>query len=269
MAVTARPSATVVLVRPGPAPDAPWETYLLRRSAQSPVLAEMWVFPGGTIRPDDHDPVLPTITPGLTPEAAHAVFSRGPDVPAPTVQESYAHFVAAGRELVEEAGVVLTNADTSALTRNGETRARFIGQREALERGEPLLKLARELGVQFALEQLVYYAHWITPEALPQRFDTRFFLARLPEGQEAIPSAFEMADGIWISAADALAKSRAGELMLHFATINHLRRLAPYSTLDELFKFATSKSVVPIMPQTLEKDGRIMPFLPPELEGVW
>jgi len=265
MAVAARPSATVVLVRPGPSADVPWETYLLRRSAQSPVLAQMWVFPGGTIRADDLDPALQAITPGLSPDDAHAVFSRAPDVPAPTPLESYAHFVAASRELIEEAGILLTNSEDQA----SQAGPRFTAQREVLERGQPLLELVRELGVRLALEQLAYYAHWITPEVVPQRFDTRFFLARLPDGQEASPSVFEMADGIWLSADDALARSKAGELTLHFATINHLKRLAPYRSIDELLAFAATKQILPVMPDTREKDGRVMPFLAPEIEGVW
>ncbi len=268
MAVTARPSATVVLVRPGPSLDAPWETYLLRRGAQSPVLAEMWVFPGGTVRADDLDPALQAITPGLAPDDAHAAFSRAPDVPAPTPRESYAHFIAASRELIEEAGIMLADPEAGLWT-NGQASPGFAAQRDALERRQPLLELARELGVRLALEQLVYYAHWITPEAVPQRFDTRFFLARLPERQEASPSAFEMADGIWISAEDALARSKGGDLTLHFATINHLKRLAPYRAVDDLFAFAATKQVLPVMPNTRERNGRVVPFLPTEIEGVW
>src|SRR4051812_5816246 len=104
MPVAARPAATVALVRPGA--DSSWETYLVRRSAQSPVLAERWVFPGGTVREDDRDPALLAWTPSFPASEAHAIFSRPPDVPAASPEESYAHFVAAARELIEEAGIV-------------------------------------------------------------------------------------------------------------------------------------------------------------------
>jgi 8-oxo-dGTP pyrophosphatase MutT (NUDIX family) len=268
MPVTARPSATVVLVRPAQRESDGWETYLLRRSAQSPVLAEMWVFPGGTVRGDDLKSAAQVVDSNLGPAKAHAIFSRPPDLPAPTPLESYAHFVAAARELVEEAGILLSNPGRN---RPGDAvdTTRFASQRNALEHGQPLAAFLEETGATLALDQLAYYAHWITPEALPQRFDTRFFVARLPDGQEASPSPFEMADGLWISATDALDRARAGALNLHFATLNHLRRLAPYVTVDDLFAFAATKTVVPVMPHTREKDGRLIPSLAPELEGLW
>src|SRR5207244_12810273 len=71
------------------------------------------------------------------------------------------------------------------------------------------LSLHDALPIWFSLEDFVYYAHWITPEALPQRFDTRFFLARVPAEQEATPSPYEMAEGIWIDVATALERARA------------------------------------------------------------
>jgi 8-oxo-dGTP pyrophosphatase MutT (NUDIX family) len=268
MVVTPRPSATVVLVRPGQRSGDTWETYLLRRSAQSPVLAEMWVFPGGTVRGDDLEAEAQIVTPTLSPAEAHAIFCQPPDVPASTPLESYAHFVAAGRELIEEAGIVLTAPGEPRQDGAGPT-AEFAARRDALEHGNSLAQFVRETGTTLALDRLAYYAHWITPEALPQRFDTRFFLARLPDGQEASPSPFEMVDGLWIGASEALERARSGELSLHFATVNHLRRLAPYSSIDELFGFASSKTVIPVMPGTREKDGRIVPFLPPEIDGVW
>jgi 8-oxo-dGTP pyrophosphatase MutT (NUDIX family) len=266
MAVTPRPSAAVVLIRPSQRDADTWETYLLRRSAQSPVLAEMWVFPGGTVRPDDVDAAAQTVSPTLTPSDAHAIFSRPPDLPAPTPIESYAHFVAAGRELIEEAGIVLMAPGESA-SEAAPRAALAADRREALEHGLSLAEFIAQTGIVLGLDRLVYYAHWITPEAIPQRFDTRFFLARLPEGQEASPSPFEMADGQWIEPNEALERARA--LSLHFATFNHLRRLAPYRGIDELFRFAESKSVIPVMPSTRETDGRVVPFLPPEVEGVW
>jgi hypothetical protein len=129
--------------------------------------------------------------------------------------------------------------------------------------------LVADLGVRLELDRLVYYAHWITPEALPQRFDARFFIARLPEGHEASPSPFELADGAWMSADQALEGAKAREFQLHFATLNHLRRLAPYPKMNDLLAFARTKSVVPVMPATREQEGRLVPYLPPELGDEW
>src|SRR5688572_7167319 len=181
MAVTPKPSATVVLVRPGPADSDPWETYLLRRGSASPVLADMWVFPGGTLREDDLAAAAESGDDAFGPAYAHGVFSRAPDVPPASPGESFAHFIAAERELIEEAGIVLTSVTKRWPPRNFQPE-RFAEQREQLERGRRVGEFMKETGITIAPEKLTYYAHWITPEAIPQRFDTRFFLARLPEG---------------------------------------------------------------------------------------
>src|SRR5688500_3424609 len=106
MPVPARPSATVVLVRPA---AGAWETYLLRRSAQSPVLADLWVFPGGTVRADDASPESHGLFASDAPEAAHRALARAPGGPASTPAESLSYFVAAARELFEEAGALPGN----------------------------------------------------------------------------------------------------------------------------------------------------------------
>lgn len=263
MAVPARPASTVVLVRPAASREGGWETYLLRRSAQSPVLADLWVFPGGTLRTDDVAPESQRLFPSDSPDAAHAALTRAPGGPASTPAESLSYYVAAARELFEEAGVLPGNGNLDARS------DQLTELRGAVERGGPFAEAAHVLGARFSLADVVYYAHWITPEALPRRFDTRFFLARMPEGQEATPSPFEMAEGIWIGVSTALERAKARDLSLHFATLNHLKRLEPFESIDELLAFAGSKPVVPVMPNTRDRDGRIVPFLPPELEGVW
>lgn len=279
MTVPARPAATVVLVRRSAARPDGWETYLLRRSTQSPVHADLWVFPGGTLRAEDrgmHDqPAL--IGSEFSADAAHSALSRPPGGPAATPKESMAYFVAAARELFEEAGILLFRrpgndhplVQTALNLVLGDLAVGITHLRRDIEERGGFGALLAKLGLRLALEDLVYYAHWITPEALPQRFDTRFFLAMIPAGQEASPSSFEMAEGAWLAADDALARSKEGTLPLHFATLSHLRRLAPYPGLEELLDFARTKPVTPVMPSTSERAGRIVPTLPPELEGVW
>ena len=263
----ARPASAVVLVRAaGSASTARgWETYLLRRSAQSPVLADFWVFPGGTLRADDMGALDELLVRGLSAADAQAALARPPGYPPSTDRESIAYFVAAARELFEEAGVLLTSPAEERAAPAPPTPGE---QRLAIERGRPFADIVTGLA-PLALDRLVYYGHWITPEAVPQRFDTRFFIAELLDGEHTSPSPFEMSEGLWITIEDALERARAGALPLHFATLNHLRRLAPYPTLEDLLDFARTKPVVPVMPATRQHEGRIVPFLPPELEGAW
>lgn len=279
MTVPARPAATVVLVRPSTDRPSGWETYLLRRSAQSPVHADLWVFPGGTLRDDDRRSVgeAKIIGPDFSAEVAHAALSRAPGRPAATPADSLAYFVAAARELFEEAGVLLFRhpgldhplVQTALNFVFSDLAEGMVLLRRGVEERGGFGALLTKLGLRLSLGDLIYYAHWITPEALPQRFDTRFFLAMLPPGQEASPSAFEMAEGTWLAADEALARSKEGALSLHFATMSHLRRLAPYADLAELLDFARTKPVTTVMPTVSERAGGMAPRLPAELEGVW
>lgn len=267
MAAPARPSSTVVLVRQVASADA-WETYLVRRSAQSPVLADLWVFPGGTLRPDDRSPEVARLCVGFSPDRAHAALSRPPASPASTPEESLAYFVAAARELFEEAGVLLARlAISNAATRAPSTTLTEL--RGEVERGRPFAEALDEVGLELELERLIYYAHWITPEPIPVRFDTRFFLAELPEGQEAAPGPVELAEGVWITASEVLERNQSGTLALHFATLNHIRRLAPFGRLPELLEFTRTKQVHTVMPVALEREGRVLPRMPGELDGIW
>jgi 8-oxo-dGTP pyrophosphatase MutT (NUDIX family) len=263
----ARPASSVVLVRPTPAGSG-WQTYLVQRSTNSPLLADFWVFPGGTLRPDDYRAAELGLAPRFSPAAAHAALTRPPGGPAQSLEESLAYFVAAARELFEEAGIVLGHVDRDQAG-GGPTATSLATQRLALEHGRDLVEVAHEIGLDLELERLVYYAHWITPEAIPQRFDTRFFLAVLPDGQEAAPSPYEIAAGEWIAVPDALSRGKSGDMQFHFATLRHLQRLAPFTTVDDVLGFARSKPVHPVMPSTREREGRPLPFLPPELDGVW
>ncbi|HEY3115984.1 MAG TPA: hypothetical protein VGK54_04515 [Chloroflexota bacterium] len=233
----------------------------MRRSAESTTFASLWVFPGGTIRTDDLKLAEHEEHTSLSAAAAHLALARTPDVPPEAPEESLAYFVCAARELFEEAGVLLTRPLPAA--------SQLADLRTRVQSGLSLATAAEELGAALALDELTFYGHWITPLPAPARFDTRFFLALLPEGQEATPDAHEVLDGQWLSPDQALAEGRAGRLPLHFATLNHLKRLGPYPTCGELLAFARAKPIAPVLPNWREENGRIIPSLPLELQDAW
>ena len=121
---------------------------------------------------------------------------------------------------------------------------------------------ARELHEEAGIElpedaEMVLWSRWITPEPVPTRFDTWFYLALAPPHSPPEPDGSETVDAGWFAPADALAKGRAGELKLVFPTIKQLTALAEYGSADELLEAARGMTVEPILPKVIgEGDAR-------------
>jgi 8-oxo-dGTP pyrophosphatase MutT (NUDIX family) len=112
----------------------------------------------------------------------------------------------------------------------------------------------REVGEEAGLTlpdpaALVPFARWITPPEVTVRFDTWFFLARAPEGQEAEPDGQEIVDARWFAPARALEGGEAGDLLLVFPTIKNLERLARFGSADALLDWAAAHEVRPVQPR--------------------
>ena len=95
---------------------------------------------------------------------------------------------------------------------------------------------------------LVRFSRWITPPQMPIRFDTHFFLAAAPAGQEAQVDGTEMVALAWHTPAGALAAHRRGELQLVFPTIKHLEQLAGFASATALLDWATGREVTAVEP---------------------
>jgi 8-oxo-dGTP pyrophosphatase MutT (NUDIX family) len=96
---------------------------------------------------------------------------------------------------------------------------------------------------------LVEFSRWITPEEVSIRFDTRFFLAELPEGQEPHVDGQECVDQGWFTPQDALSAHERDEILLVFPTIKHLEQLSAFSTVTELLGYARGREVLPVQPK--------------------
>jgi 8-oxo-dGTP pyrophosphatase MutT (NUDIX family) len=104
--------------------------------------------------------------------------------------------------------------------------------------------------------RLVRFSRWITPPQVPIRFDTHFFLAPAPDGQEARPDGSETVDARWFTPAGALAAYEDGEIELVLPTIKHLEQLAGFGSAEELLGWAAGRDIVPVVPQVVG-DGEI------------
>jgi hypothetical protein len=109
--------------------------------------------------------------------------------------------------------------------------------------------LARRENLRYAPDLLVPYSHWITPEIEPRRFDARFFLARLPEGQTPVHDRTELTDCLWQTPAAALAAHAVGRIVLMPPTLKTIEELHAFPDTKELFATARSRRIRPILPE--------------------
>lgn len=231
---------------------------MVRRHVRSDFAADVYVFPGGKVDPEDADPAL------LRWVEGH---------PSPENQPEGAEVwralrLAAVRELFEEAGVLLAVRKDGAVVRLDDADARRYAEfRSRLHAGDlTLLDLARHESLRYALDRLHPFSRWVTPEAFPRRFDTRFFVAFLPHGQEALHDTVETTESVWIAPREALRRFEQGEFPLVFATEKHLERLASFHSIEEMIASTQTADLQPVMPKAVEQNGR-QAFLLPGDEG--
>ena len=219
-----RPAATVILLRQG---ASGLETLMLQRTQGAAFLGGAYVFPGGALDPAD---AACRRVRGLSdaPASERLRLDSG----------ALAYYVAAVRECFEEAGVLL------AVHANGEPVA---AERAAamLPLRARFFELLESEDLYIPADALAYYGHWITQPGRSRRFDTRFFVARAPEGQEGAHDETEHVHQLWISPREALARGERGEIELVYATRRTLEDLARFSEPRAAFEYAAALPEIP------------------------
>ena len=244
-----RDAATVALLRD--APGGP-EVYLLRRVKGMAFAGGMHVFPGGSVDPEDAQSHPLWAGPG----AGEWAGQLGCDEPL-----ARALVCAAVRETFEESGVLLAGPAPDRVLEDVSTDE-WEAERVALEaREHSLSELLTRRGLVLRSDLLRPLAHWITPEVEPRRFDTRFFLARLPAGQVTRTAGTEADHRVWVRPAEAL---DSGLTMLP-PTRAVLADLASYDAVDAAL--AAERTVSPILPKLVLGAGGELTFLRPGDEG--
>jgi 8-oxo-dGTP pyrophosphatase MutT (NUDIX family) len=109
-----------------------------------------------------------------------------------------------------------------------------------------------ETGVRLDDAALRFWAHWVTPEIEPRRYDTYFFLAELPEGQQADDRSGETDRAEWSTPDAALAAERAGQIALMPPTLSILLELSELGSLAAIRRAATERVVERVLPQLVE-----------------
>lgn len=201
---------------------------MVRRSAASRFMPGAWVFPGGTVDPADHDPVV------------GAAISGAQD-------PSLLPWLAAGfREVVEETAIWLTRPPTSSATDRSDVFA-----------------TATERGLSFPADRTAYFANWITPSVLPVRFDARFFLVAMDRAMEPLPDGEEIDAAEFVGPHEALRRAAAGEWSVPFPTQRVLEQLESFESVAQAIEELRRGDVLPVQPRVrLNHAGSIEVVMP-------
>lgn len=250
-------ASTVILAREGQPVGTPWQVYMVRRHVRSEFAADVYVFPGGKVDEVDRDPDL-----------VRYVHQEAGVVDFPVDRRlSLALRVAAIRELFEEAGILLAEDQNGGLVRFDGGQVSAHEMRKRLREGMVTMAgLAEEYQMLFAIDRLHPISRWITPEGLPRRYDTRFYVARMPRGQSPLHDEIETTEGVWITPDEALTRYREGDFPLVFPTRKHLERLAEYSSIDAACASVSPEDLTPVMPRVEVRAGEQVFLLPGECE---
>jgi 8-oxo-dGTP pyrophosphatase MutT (NUDIX family) len=214
-------ASTVILARPGA--GGSFEVLMTRRSPHLKVLAGFLVFPGGAVEEDDWSEKMLARCRGLSPIEAQQILAA-----TMTPEQAMGHWVAAIRELFEETGIHFFGKQGESLEPTSDVlRERLAQSREALsQRRLALADLLESEQLVCDVGRLTYLFHRITPNHYPVRFDTRFYVGSLPEGQTPLEFSEEVAESVWLTPQEALKLSESGGLPMMPPTLIALRSLA-------------------------------------------
>lgn len=225
----ARPAATVVLLQDG---SQGLEVFMVRRHHQIDFAGGALVFPGGKLAPEDVE-----LGQTLAPDDPLAPFR-----------------VAAIRELFEESGLLLAESVTGS--GHGLNAAPLDRLRtELVQEGVVFTLLLERLELRPNLEALLPFAHWITPEMVPKRFDTHFFLACMTGDTVLRHDGGETVDSLWINPSDAIAAAQTGQHTIIWPTLMNLQKLARNHSVAEAWRTTQEGTVVTVLPCLVDTPG--------------
>lgn len=236
--VLPRPASTVVLARDG---TAGIEVLMLERSPKSSFMASAVVFPGGGLDGSDAAGLLARRCTGL--DDAGASDRLGLET------GGLAWFVAAIRECFEEAGVLLASeAGGRPVSFSHDAVDGLAAARRALNAGEiTFADLCEREDLLLDVGGLRYFSHWLTPRGFAKRFDTRFFVAKMPDGQEPMHDDGEAVAQLFLRPSEAIARYEERRLAIFPPTRLTLEAVAAHASVAELLESADSLGEVPLI----------------------
>jgi 8-oxo-dGTP pyrophosphatase MutT (NUDIX family) len=247
--VTPRPASTVLLLRDSAAREI--EVFMMVRHHQIEFNSGALVFPGGSVEAGD------------TAIAERGeLYSGGEGCDA----AGLSFRIAGIRETFEESGILLARPKGSTALVDAKRASEIeAAHRTALnERKTSFLDVLVAGDLSLAIDALVPYAHWITPEGMPKRFDTWFFLAAAPPDQLGAHDGRESTDSVWVSPHEALEGGENGRFKLPFPTTRNLIKLGKQPRVAAALDEASGKPVVTVMPVMTRLNGGRQLVIPRE-----
>ena len=241
--VAPRPASTILLLRDAEALRE-IEVFMMVRHYEIDFNSGALVFPGGSVDKGDKEII-----------ANPALYSGGEGLD----EAALSFRIAAIRETFEESGILLARPKGSTALVDGKRAGEIeTASRAALCDGQTTFQqVLTDNGMVLALDELVPYAHWITPEGMPKRFDTWFFLAAAPPEQVGAHDGKESTDSIWVSPREALEGGETGRFKLPFPTTRNLIKLGKQASVKAALDDSRGKSVVTVTPvMTKTSNGR-------------
>jgi 8-oxo-dGTP pyrophosphatase MutT (NUDIX family) len=221
----ATPAATVIIARDGP---AGLEILAIERHQAMGFAGGAIVFPGGKIDPSDQP----------DGHRFHGFDSLEPD--------DAKGRISAAREAFEESGILLSAGPSV----DSDTRARLRPASDSHEIG--FSDLLHQIDHLLHADRLTPFARWLPPHGLHKRFDTRFYLAALPEGEEMLADGREAVHARWASPGELIDDDRAGRISLLFPTRCNIVRLAQFGSVESLLADSTPP---PFIQPDISPDG--------------
>lgn len=236
-----RDAATVVIVRDG---SDGLETFMLQRTMNSDFVGGAYVFPGGTVDPGDHDPRI-----------ASAMLPLDSDLERALGRDAIPLVACAIRETFEEAGILLAHAPGGGPVHLRDDAA-WAARRDALNaRTLAFADIVEETGIVLDPSLVRYWSRIVTPLSAPKRYDARFFVARMPDGQDPLHDDLETTDSVWIAPGTAVAEGRAGRFMIIFPTRRTLESVDAFPDAAAVFAAATGRDPTAVTPDIVVVDG--------------
>ncbi len=247
-------AATVILIRP--AKDGGGEIFLARRHQKQAFMAGAYVFPGGQLEESDSDPQLENYI-KTTDVFDPCRLLQDNSLP---IEKARGLFIAAIRETFEEAGILLGGKTTGNFVSfyDKSVLQRFNDYRPELNASQiTLAEIVRREKILLFPDTLIPYAHWITPEFEKMRFNTRFFLAKLPPCQTPVADAVELTESLWVAPKAALTMHSEQKILLMPPTLKTIEELSAFRDIEELFSATKKKIIYPILPQLAGKSLKL------------